>query len=106
MHDLDDVFAAFGTIAEMAANLDGVPYQTVAAWKQRRSIPAKYFSRIAAAAQKRGADFVTLEFLLSLKADTALSMTGDDDEDEGPAQTIEEAARRAVKKKNAHRGKP
>lgn len=41
------------TMAELAADLEK-PYTTVAAWKQRGSIPAKYDTKMIQAARGRG----------------------------------------------------
>jgi hypothetical protein len=46
---------------DLAADL-GVPYTTAAAWKQRRSIPAKHFGALIVAAANRG-ETLTLEML-------------------------------------------
>jgi hypothetical protein len=50
---MERIFRIWPTLKEMAAEL-GKPYPTVAAWHQRRSIPAKYDAEIVRAAKKRG----------------------------------------------------
>ncbi|MBN8189518.1 hypothetical protein JF540_22795 [Salipiger thiooxidans] len=57
------------TMADLAADL-GKPYSTVAAWKQRGSIPAKYDLPLIRAARARGKD-LTLEVLAEARTDAA-----------------------------------
>lgn len=59
------------TTADLAADL-GKPYTTVAAWKQRGSIPAKYDMQLVSAAKARG-ETLTYEQLAHARAaaDTA-----------------------------------
>lgn len=49
------------TLADLAKDL-GKPYPTVAAWKQRGSIPARYDMALISAAKQRGRN-LTLEQL-------------------------------------------
>jgi hypothetical protein len=63
---MDHVFAIWPTLAHLAADLR-LPYQTVASWRQRGSIPARYDLEIIRLAKARGAD-LTLERLAELRA--------------------------------------
>lgn len=47
------IFDIWPTLSDLAADL-GRPYPTVAAWKQRGSIPARYDLKLVQAAAKRG----------------------------------------------------
>jgi hypothetical protein len=49
-HIIDDIWP---TLSDLAADL-GKPYPTVAAWKRRGSIPARYDLQLVQAARKRG----------------------------------------------------
>jgi hypothetical protein len=51
---MERIFAIWPKLSDMSADL-GRPYSTVAAWKQRGSIPAKFDRDLIAAAAKRGA---------------------------------------------------
>src|SRR5690606_14396720 len=66
MHELPASFAElislWPTAADLAADL-GEKYQTVAAWKQRNSIPPDRWGRVIAAAEKRGFINIDWEFL-------------------------------------------
>lgn len=55
------IFAIWPTLSDLASDL-GVPYPTVASWKQRGRIPADRDLDIIAAAARRGAR-ITLEDL-------------------------------------------
>lgn len=50
---MQHVFEIWPTMAEMAKDLQK-PYQTVASWKARNSIPADYDLDVVDAAQNRG----------------------------------------------------
>jgi hypothetical protein len=50
---MEHIAHIWATMADLAADL-GKPYTTVAAWKQRGSIPAKYDTPIIRAASARG----------------------------------------------------
>ena len=53
MTAMDNILSLWPNLAELSKDID-VPYQTVAAWKQRGSIPAKYDIDIVDAAARRG----------------------------------------------------
>lgn len=50
---MEHVFRLWPSLAALADDL-GKPYPTVAAWKQRGSIPARYDIALVRAAQRRG----------------------------------------------------
>jgi hypothetical protein len=50
---MEHIFRMWPTLSDLAADL-GRPYPTVAAWKQRGSIPARYDLDLVQAAAKRG----------------------------------------------------
>lgn len=58
---MEHITRIWSKTTDLAADL-GVPYTTAAAWRQRRSIPAKHFGALIAAAEKRG-EKLTLEML-------------------------------------------
>lgn len=58
---MERIFDIWPTLKEMASDL-GKPYPTVAAWRARKSIPAKYDAQIIHHAKKRGSD-VSFEML-------------------------------------------
>lgn len=58
------------TIAAFASEV-GEKYPTVAAWRQRDSIPPRRWGAVVAAAQARGMTDVTLETLAQAAARTA-----------------------------------
>ncbi|MEB3419932.1 hypothetical protein ACFSDD_11170 [Salipiger marinus] len=66
---MDHITHIWPTMADLASDL-GKPYSTVAAWKQRGSIPAKYDMSLIRAAKARGA-CLTLEHLAEARAETA-----------------------------------
>ena len=70
---MEQVFRIWPTLAEMAADL-GRPYPTVAAWKQRGSIPGRYDLELIAAAKARGKS-LTLEDLAVARATRSESGT-------------------------------
>jgi hypothetical protein len=61
--------------AELARDL-GVPYPTVAAWKQRGSIPASYWRRLLRAAKARRLTQVTADLLTDLHARKDIGTSG------------------------------
>jgi hypothetical protein len=70
--------------AELARDID-VPYSTVAAWKQRGSIPASYWRDLVLAAKARRIGGVTADVLADLHARTIpASNNGGFDERETP----------------------
>ena len=68
MHDLgmDHIFRIWPSLGDLAADL-GKPYPTVAAWKHRGSIPARYDLALIRAAKARGRG-LTLEQLAHARA--------------------------------------
>lgn len=63
---MEHIFGIWPRLTDLAADL-GRPYPTVAAWKQRGSIPARYDMELVRAARARGAD-LTLEQLAQARA--------------------------------------
>lgn len=63
---MDTIFDLWPSLAALASDLDR-PYPTVAAWKQRGSIPAKYDSALIFAARARGKE-LSLEDLAEARA--------------------------------------
>ena len=70
MKSYQDVFALFGGVNNLA---DAVNMQdrihTVRSWRQRNSIPAKYWSPVSEAAGFRGIDGVTVDSLAALRTE-------------------------------------
>lgn len=64
---MEQVFAIWPSLAQLAADLRK-PYPTVAAWRQRGSIPAKYDLELIRAASARGRT-LTLEDLAQARAE-------------------------------------
>ncbi len=62
---MDHLAHIWPTMAELAADL-GVPYSTVAAWKQRGRIPAERDADLVRAAAARGAS-LTFEDLMKAR---------------------------------------
>jgi len=77
MQNISDLCDLWPSDAELARDL-GVPYPTVAAWKQRGSIPAPYWRRFVTAARARKLTQVTADLLADLHArkDTSASAPG------------------------------
>lgn len=50
---MDKIFTLWPTLADLAEDM-GKPYTTVASWRQRGSIPAKYDLALVMAAKRRG----------------------------------------------------
>lgn len=50
---MERIFSIWPTLADLAEDL-GKPYTTVASWRARGSIPAKYDLALVLAAEKRG----------------------------------------------------
>ena len=65
MKQFSDVISAFGSTAVFADAVT-VPYQTAAAWKNRDSIPAKYWKKIIQAAEKQKITGITEEALTKI----------------------------------------
>jgi len=63
---MEDIFNKWPTLADLARDL-GKPYQTVAAWKQRGSIPAKHDLDLVRLAGLRG-EVLTLEAIAKARA--------------------------------------
>lgn len=63
---MDQIFALWPSLADLAADLRK-PYQTVASWRQRGSIPARYDQDIVRAAAARGKE-LTFEDLARARA--------------------------------------
>jgi len=67
MQNISELCALWPSDAELARDL-GVPYPTVAAWKQRGSIPAAYWRQLVRAARARQLTQVTADLLVNLHA--------------------------------------
>jgi hypothetical protein len=67
MQTVADVIAAWPSVAELARDL-GIPYPTVAAWKQRGFIRPEYWHDIVRAARRRGHPEITAELLAKIHA--------------------------------------
>ncbi|MAM60836.1 hypothetical protein [Maritimibacter sp. UBA3975] len=63
---MEKIFSIWPSLSDLAKDL-GRPYPTVAAWKQRGSIPAKYDIPMIKAAERRGKR-LTLETLARARA--------------------------------------
>ena len=66
---MEQIIALWPSMSDLAADL-GKPYSTVAAWKQRGSIPAAYDFDLIAAADRRG-EKLTLEQLAYARRDAS-----------------------------------
>jgi hypothetical protein len=67
MQNVSELCNVWPSDADLARDL-GVPYPTVAAWKQRGSIPASYWRRLLRAAKARRLTQVTADLLIDLHA--------------------------------------
>jgi hypothetical protein len=67
MQNVSELCALWPSDAHLARDL-AVPYPTVAAWKQRDSIPAAYWRDLVRAAHRRGRPELTLDVLADLHA--------------------------------------
>lgn len=65
MKSIEAILALWPSMAELGRDL-GVPYATVAAWKQRGSIPVAHWRGLTDAARSRGLRDVTSELLVEL----------------------------------------
>lgn len=66
---MEHIFCIWPTLSALAADL-GKPYPTVAAWKQRGSIPAQYDVDLVRAAKARGHDLTFEDLALARSAAT------------------------------------
>lgn len=57
---MENIFSIWPTLSDLAKDL-GKPYPTVASWRQRGSIPAKYDLALVRAAKERGHDLSLTE---------------------------------------------
>lgn len=64
MNRVDDIIALWPSMADLGRDL-GLPYPTVAAWKQRGSIPVAYWRDLVGAARQRGFRDVDAEMLIT-----------------------------------------
>lgn len=93
MQTIADVFALWPTDADIGRDI-GMPYSTVAAWKQRGSIPVAYWRDLIRAAQRRHLRQVTADVLVDLHArDRERVLAGGFAEQEPPPYGIDRAAR-------------
>jgi hypothetical protein len=70
MKGIDEILNLWPTMADLGRDL-GLPYPTVAAWKQRGSIPVAYWRGIILAARRRGHPEVTGDLLIELHDDAS-----------------------------------
>lgn len=70
MNSVTEIFEAWPNTAEFGRDI-GLPYPTVAAWKQRGSIPVVYWRTIIQAARRRGFHEITGDLLIDLHSDEA-----------------------------------
>jgi hypothetical protein len=75
MKHVDEIFGIWASMAEIGRDL-GLPYTTVAAWKQRGSIPVAYWLGIISAARRRGHPEVTAELLIELHGHAGSDQSG------------------------------
>lgn len=71
---MEHIFTLWPSMAELAKDT-GCPYPTVAAWRQRRSIPARYDMTLVASARERGIS-LTLEQIARARAETYQATAG------------------------------
>ncbi len=71
MKGVDRIIAQWPSTADLGRDL-GLPYSTVAAWKQRGSIPVAYWQRLVHAAQRRGYRDITGDLLIETHGETAV----------------------------------
>jgi hypothetical protein len=65
MKSITDIMELWPTTADFGRDI-GLPYPTVASWKQRGSIPVAYWRGIIRAARRRGHAEVTGDLLIEL----------------------------------------
>jgi hypothetical protein len=84
MKGADDIIGQWPSMADLGRDL-GLPYSTVAAWKQRGSIPVSYWRQIIHAAQRRGYRAVTADLLIAVHDQAAANLASDGFAEETPA---------------------
>ncbi len=57
------IFARFPSLSALAEAMPEVPYDTIASWKFRNSIPAEYHETFAQAAHKLGQNDISVQML-------------------------------------------
>ena len=67
---LGDFIRQFPSLRELANEL-GLPVPTVTRWRDRNSIPGKYWLRIEHAARARGLDWITVENMAAVADEQA-----------------------------------
>jgi hypothetical protein len=67
MQNVSELLAVWSSDAELSRDI-GVPYPTIAAWKQRGSVPPAYLGDIIQAARRRGHPEITSDLLVRLHA--------------------------------------
>lgn len=67
MTSFQDIIALWGTPSALADDLEE-PSRRVWAWKERNSIPARYWVAVVSAAEKRGLEGVTYDVLAEIAA--------------------------------------
>jgi hypothetical protein len=70
MKRVDDIMGLWPSMADLGRDL-GLPYPTVAAWKQRGSIPVAYWRDLVGAAHRRGFREVDAEMLITVHEQAA-----------------------------------
>lgn len=95
MRNIAQIFSLWPTDADLGREI-GMPYPTVAAWKQRGSIPAAYWRDIIRAARKRGHPEITADLLVDLHARKREPKTPGFAEEERPFESPGEPDRRSL----------
>ena len=67
MQNVAEIYALWPSDADLGRDV-GLPYTTIAAWKQRGSIPAAYWRDLVRAARRRGHPELTADLLAELHA--------------------------------------
>jgi hypothetical protein len=93
MKSIDDILSLWPSVADLGRDLC-VPYSTVAAWKQRGSIPVTYWRGLTDAARSRGLRGVTSELLVELH-DPKATGTGSGPSDPAAAPEYDVLPRKA-----------
>jgi hypothetical protein len=106
MQNISELCSLWPSDAELARDL-GVPYPTVAAWKQRGSIPASYWRQLLRAATARRLTQVTADLLTDLHArkDSGAPETGFAEEEAPsftPSAAVTDVAKGSAKPAAGH----
>jgi len=72
MKDARTLIYQWPSVADFAKSI-GVPYQRARQWKDRNSIPSKYWHEVICAAEREGINGLTLEALFKMRLERATS---------------------------------